>query len=92
MRGLGRRVISEHVKVEGVGTGYWQTALKASVANPSLFWEHVVEHKAYDLVENRASAKAVKSWIDGHNTPVPGVNFSQIEVFKVRAANSSEKE
>ena len=79
-----------NLPVEGIGTGYWTTILSAKVANPAVFWEFVKENNAYDLVENRASSKAVKSYIDGHNLPVPGVNFSQTEVFKVRAVNEKE--
>lgn len=80
----------KNVPVEGVGTGYWTTAMSAKVANPGVFWDFVKANNAFDLVENRASSKAVKSYIDGNNAPVPGVNFSQVEVFKIRAAGEKE--
>lgn len=80
----------KNVPVEGVGTGYWTTIMSAKVANPGVFWDFVKQNQAFDLVETRASSKAVKSYIDGNNVPVPGVSFSQIEVFKVRAANEKE--
>ena len=82
----------KNVPVTGVGTGYWTTALSASVANPAAFWDFIKENQAFDLVETRAKATAVKSFIEGHNTPVPGVNFAQTKIFKIRAANQSDKE
>lgn len=83
----------KNLPVDGLGTGYFTTHLSATVANPSEFWDFVKTSNAYDLVETRASSKAVKSYIDGNNAPVPGVSFSQAQVFKVRAASStSEKE
>jgi len=82
----------KNVPVAGVGTGYWTTHLTATVANPTVFWDFVKQNEAFDLVETRASSKAVKSYIDGHNAPVPGVNFGQTQVFKVRAANVKDKE
>lgn len=82
----------KNVPVLGVGTGYWATHMSATVANPTEFWDFVKRNQAFDLVETRASSKAVKSYIDGNNAPVPGVNFSQVQVFKIRAANSTTKE
>ena len=82
----------KNVPVAGVGTGYWTAHMSATVANPTAFWDFVKENQAYDLVETRASSKAVKSFIDGNNAPVPGVNFTQSQVFKIRAASTSDKE
>ena len=82
----------KNVPVEGVGTGYWTTHLTAKVANATEFWEFVKANQAFDLVETRASSTAVKSYIDGNNTPVPGVTFGQTQLFRVRAANSTSKE
>lgn len=82
----------KNVPVAGVGTGYWTVHTSATVANPAEFWDFVKKNQAFDLVETRASSKAVKSYMDGHNAPVPGVNFGQTQVFKVRAANTKEKE
>jgi len=82
----------KNVPVKGVGTGYWAVSTSATVANPEAFWNFVRENQAWDLVENRASSKAVKSFIDAHNAPVPGVNFGQIQVFKIKTASLSEKD
>lgn len=88
------KAISEGLKnvpVEGIGTGFFTTHLSATVASPDTFWTFVKENEAWDLVETRASSKAVKSYIDGHNAPVPGVNFSQTQVFKIRAASDKKE-
>lgn len=80
----------KNVPIEGVGTGYWTTHASAKVANAEAFWAFVKENEAWDLVENRACSSAVKSYIEGNDTPVPGVNFSQVQIFKIRAANEKE--
>lgn len=82
----------KNVPVEGVGTGYWTNSTSATVADPSVFWGFVKENQLFDLVETRASSKAVKSYIDAYDAPPPGVNFSQVRVFKVRAATSGKEE
>jgi hypothetical protein len=83
----------KNLPVDGLGTGYFTTHLSAVVANPAEFRGFVEANNAWDLVELRAASKSIKSYIDGNNAPVPGVSFSAVQVFKVRAANStSEKE
>lgn len=82
----------KNVPVAGVGTGYWANSSSATVANPDAFWEFVKQNQAFDLVETRAKAAAVKSYIDGHNTPVPGVTFAQIKTFKIRVSSNTDKE
>jgi hypothetical protein len=60
------------------------------VAEPTVFKDYVFSHpEARDLIEVRAAKLAVKSYIDAHNEPPPGVNFSSIKVFNLRA-NSKE--
>jgi len=81
----------KNVPVEGLGTGYWTTHLSAKVANQTEFWEHVKSTGNYSLVETRASSISVKDYINSHNAPVPGVSFSQTQVFKIRAANQKSE-
>ena len=76
----------KNVGVAGLGTGYWATHISATVADKDTFFDFVREHQAWDLLESRASKTAVKSYIEGHNAPVPGVNFSQTQVFNIRQA------
>jgi hypothetical protein len=70
------------------GTAYWSTHYSASVAEPTVFKDFIFSHpEARDLIEVRAAKLAVKSYIDAHNEPPPGVNFSSIKVFNLRANN-----
>jgi hypothetical protein len=66
------------------GTAYWSTHYSATVAAREPFFEFVKENDAWDLVQARASSSAVKSFIDGHGEPPPGVNFSAVKVFNLR--------
>jgi hypothetical protein len=66
------------------GTAYWSTRYSATVADPSAFKDFVIEHKLFDMLENRASSVAVKSYIDGNGEVPPGINFSSTKVFALR--------
>ena len=67
------------------GLGYWSTHTSASVADPAVFRDYCATNNAWDLLETRASKVAVKSFIEGHGTPPPGVNFTSRKVFNFRA-------
>ena len=68
-----------------LGTAYWSTHYSASVAEQSVFKDYVFSHpEERDLIEARASKLAVKSYIDAHGAPPPGVNFGAIKVFNLR--------
>lgn len=68
-----------------VGTAYWTTHNSATVAEPSVFRQYVIDNQAWDLMETRPAKTAVKSFVEGHGAPPPGVNFSSIKVFNLRA-------
>lgn len=67
-----------------VGTVYWATHYSATVANPTAFKDFVIANGLYDLMETKASKIAVKSYIEGHGEPPPGVNFSSRSAFNLR--------
>lgn len=67
------------------GTAYWSTHHSASVAAPTVFKDFVINNGAWDLIETRASKTAVKAYIEANGTPPPGVNFSSVKVFNLRA-------
>lgn len=67
------------------GTAYWSTIGSASVAEPSVFRQFVIDNGAWDLMETRAAKLSVKSYVEAHGAPPPGVNFSSIKVFNLRA-------
>ena len=76
----------KNVPVQGVGTGYFTTKSSASVADREVFFNFVREHGYWDLLQARATEKAVESYIDANNEPVPGVSFSKVQVFRIRRA------
>jgi len=70
------------------GTAYWSVHSSASVAAPAVFKDYVFSSPEYhDLIEVRASKTAIKSYVEAHGAPPPGVNFSSIKVFNLRASN-----
>jgi len=73
-----------------LGTAYWSTHHTATVASREELFAYCKEHEAWDLLEARASKTAVKSFIDGHGVPPPGVNFSSTRVFNFRKATAKE--
>lgn len=66
------------------GTVYWTTHHSASVAEPQVFKEYVIQNNAFDLIEIRAAKLAVKAFIEGHGSAPPGVNFTSRKVFNLR--------
>ncbi len=74
-----------------VGTGYWSTHNTATVASREAFFAYCKENDAWDMVEARASKSGVKSFIEAHGEPPPGVNFSTNRVFNFRKSSSQEK-
>jgi hypothetical protein len=81
----------ESIKAKGVGTAYWSTHHSCTVASRDAFFAYVKEHDAFDLLENRASKSAVKSFIEAAGEPPPGVNFSSVRVFNLRKAREGEE-
>lgn len=79
----------ESVKTS-VGTGYWSTHHTATVASREDFFAYCKEHDTWDMVEARASKMGVKSYIEEHGEPPPGVNFSSTKVFNFRKAQAKE--
>ncbi len=70
------------------GTGYWSTHHTATVASREELFTYCKENDAWDLVESRASKTGVKSYIEAHGAPPPGVNFSSTRVFNLRKAQN----
>lgn len=67
------------------GTVYWATHSSASVAEPGVFKEFVINNKLWELLETRAAKLAVKDYTDAHGVTPPGVNFASVKVFNLRA-------
>jgi hypothetical protein len=73
-----------------VGTAYWSTHNAATVADRNALFEFCKENNTWDLIESRASKTAVKSYVEGHGVPPPGVNFSSVQVFNFRKTTPKE--
>ena len=73
----------ENIKTP-LGTGYWSTTHRCSVSSPSEFREYVIANQRWDLMETRASKKAVEAELEASGELPPGVNFSSIRGFNFR--------
>lgn len=73
----------ENIKT-AAGTAYWSTHHKATVASRADLFDYCKSNDAWDLLEARASKDAVKSFVEGHGIPPPGVNYSSVKVFNFR--------
>jgi hypothetical protein len=72
------------------GTAQWRTHNSATCADRSALFEFCKTNDAWDLIESRPSKTAVKSYIDGHGVPPPGVNFSSVKLFSITKSVSKE--
>jgi hypothetical protein len=68
------------------GTAYRTIKKSATVADGAVFRQFVIDHSSWDLIDVRANAPAVSAWIKAHETPPPGVNYTETEVAGVRRA------
>lgn len=66
------------------GTCYTTVRYSASLADADAFMNFVLSNQAYDLLDRRANATAVRDYLAEHNTPIPGCNLSALEHVGVR--------
>lgn len=74
------------------GTAYKSSRTSASLADPAAFMNYVIENRAYDLLDRRANATAVKAFVEQHKQLPPGVNLSTVETLGVRRKSGSTPE
>jgi hypothetical protein len=74
----------DNVSTRGVGTAYRTLRTSATVADWDTLLEHVVENKAWELLEHRVSKSAVSQYKDIHEELPPGVNISETQVVNFR--------
>lgn len=58
------------------GTMYITPRKSASLADPAAFMEYVVKNNAWDLLDRKANVSAVEDFINEHEAPPPGCNFT----------------
>lgn len=66
------------------GTVYRTVKNTASIADGEKFWDHVVANEDWDLLDKRANVTAVLDYIEQHQAPPPGVNFTSTMTVGVR--------
>lgn len=67
------------------GTCYTTVRYSASLADADAFMNFVIGNQAYDLLDRRANATAVRDYISEHpGASVPGCNLSALEHVGVR--------
>ena len=68
------------------GTVYKTEKRSASIQDKELFWDWVVDRKAWDLIDKRANANAVYEWSQEKGEMPPGLNYSSFNDVGVRRA------
>jgi hypothetical protein len=66
------------------GTVYRTEKKSASLADADAFMRYVVDNAEWDLLDRKANVTAVADYIEEHEYPPPGVNFSTTFVAGVR--------
>ena len=67
-----------------IGTIYKSTRASASVADWDVFFTFVQSHDMWHLLEHRCSAKKAEEYIEEHEVPPPGVNFSRMVTLNIK--------
>lgn len=66
------------------GTAYRSIKTTASVADRDIFLDFVRDHDAWELMETRASKKAIEEYRDANDDLPPGINWSAVATLNVR--------
>jgi len=84
-------IMLQHLQNQGAesvatssGTVYQTVKNSASIVDGASFWQFVNQNEAWDLIDKKANVSAVQDFIEAHNAPPPGVNFSSVITVGVR--------
>jgi hypothetical protein len=66
------------------GTVYRTAKRSASAADFAAFWNFVVKHQMWDLVDRKPNVTAVSEYLEENNALPPGVNLNSTYVVGVR--------
>jgi hypothetical protein len=72
------------------GTVYRKAKNSATLADASLFRQHVISAKSWDLLDWKANVTAVAEMVEKTGTPPPGVNFNTLIDVGVRRSNGKK--
>lgn len=68
------------------GTVYKTVKKSASIADGDTFRSFIIDNELYDLVDWKANPTATADYIEEHQVPPPGVNYSTYAEVGVRRA------
>ena len=68
------------------GTVYSSTRYSASLEDPKAFMDYVIANNAWDLLDRKANATAVRDFVETNHSPPPGAKLSAIRTVGVRRA------
>ena len=74
---------ADHIGTE-FGTAMRNERVSATIADGDAFRRHVIGTEAWDLIDWRANATAVKGFVEENQAPPPGINYSKQFVIGVR--------
>ncbi len=75
----------QSIKIDGVGLAYRSKRTSAKVENAEAFFSFVLQSKRTELLEARASKKAVEEYIEMSKVPPPGVVVQVEEILCFRS-------
>src|ERR1700761_8882573 len=68
------------------GTVYSSTRYSASLQDPQVFMDYVIANQAFDLLDRKANATAVKEFVATKGSEPPGAKLTAIRTVGVRRA------
>lgn len=66
------------------GTAFVSTVATATVKDRDALFDFIKEKDMYDLLENRVSKTVVADYLEDTGEVVPGVNYQQTQVVRIR--------
>ena len=72
------------------GTAFQSTTYRATLADPALFMEYVIENKKYDLLDRKANTAAVRGFVEANKTLPPGCNLTAMTKINIRRPTEKE--
>jgi len=76
-----RKVESQKTKE---GTAYVSTVAAATVKDRDALFDFIIKNEMWDLLENRVSKSVVKDYLEETGEVVPGVNYQETKVVRIR--------
>lgn len=75
---------SDNATIKGVGNVYRSERKSARIVDQASFRRHIIGSEAWELLDLKANAPAVKAAIDAAGHDIPGVEYSETATIGVR--------